>query len=60
MDITVSKKSQYGIDVYYPIKGDKSEIFAKMVRQKTLTLLDIDYIKALGYKVNIQQQPTEL
>jgi hypothetical protein len=60
MQITVSKKSQYGVDVYHPIEGDKSEIFALMVGQKTLTLRVIDHIKSLGYKVNIKQQPSEL
>ncbi len=58
--IQVKRKAQYGKEHHYPV-CNKAILFATMLGRKTLTLSDIEYIKALGYTVQlINDQPTEL
>ncbi len=52
MTIQVTVKNVYGNQTIYPA-CDKSRIFAKMVGQKTLTRVDLENIKALGYAVQV-------
>jgi hypothetical protein len=60
MHITVRIKSNYGTQMLYPV-CDTGKLFARLVGRKTLTLADIETIKALGYTVRVEQtQPTEL
>lgn len=53
--ITVKIKSVYGVDKIYPA-CEYSQIFCKLVRQSTLTQQDINYIKALGYEIQLEQK----
>ncbi len=51
--ILVTIKQVYGEDKIYPA-CEKAEVFARMTGCKTLTARTIDYIKQLGYTVNVQ------
>lgn len=55
MQITVKIKSVYGNEVIYPV-CDKSQIFVKMLNQKTLTRTDLQNIQELGFGVNLEPQ----
>ena len=60
MSITVAIKTVYGKEVIKPA-DQAAEIFCKLLKQSSLTHADIQYIKALGYTVNVQQtQPNTL
>lgn len=48
--IEVRIRSVYGVERIYPV-CDRAKTFAKLVRQKILTMDEIRYIKELGYKV---------
>lgn len=50
MQIIVNVKTVYGEDKIYPACG-KAQVFAQMLRQKTLTWGNIKHIRALGYEV---------
>lgn len=55
MDITVEIKNIYGTDKIYPV-CEKAELFAAMTGCKTLTNAAINYIKQLGYTINLKQR----
>lgn len=50
MQITIEVKNVYGKQTIYPA-CEKSEIFASMLGQKTLTTSDLTKIKSLGFEV---------
>ena len=52
MTIQVSIRTIFGNEKIYPI-CDKAKVFAKIVKQKTLTKEDIQKIKMLGVKVEV-------
>ena len=52
--IKVQIRQVYGRDFIYP-HCDTAKKFAELIRQKTFTELDIERIKALGYKVEVHQ-----
>ncbi len=52
--ITVEIKTVYGREAIYPA-CPKSITFTDMLGQSTLTRRDIEYIKQLGYQINIKQ-----
>ena len=59
MEITVKIKSVYGTDKVYPV-CDKAVAFAHIADTITLTDYTISKIKALGYKVIVQQDRVTL
>lgn len=59
MQITVQLKNVYGVEKIYPI-CEKATLFAAMTGCKTLTSETINYIKKLGYKVLLAEQPKEI
>lgn len=59
MEIQVEIKNVYGTQNIYPVCGN-AKIFADLVKQKTLTLRDIDLIKKLGYEVKVIQPTVKL
>ena len=52
--LKVQIRQVYGRDFIYP-HCDTAKKFAELIRQKTFTELDIERIKALGYKVEVHQ-----
>lgn len=60
MSIQVKLAQQYGQEVIQPV-CEKAKLFAAMVGTKTLTRPTIDYVKKLGYRVEvIPTEPREL
>ena len=59
MILKVKIKSVYGNDVVYP-DCDISRTFVSLLGRKTLTSRDIDHIKALGYKIVVNNEVVEL
>lgn len=59
MNITVKIKNVYGNETIYPV-CELAKYFAELKGQKTLTRGDINIIKKLGYKVDVQAQPVSL
>ena len=59
MEITIRLKSNYGQQVAYPA-CKQSELFATIADTKTLTGRTLKVIKAMGYKINVEQQAAEL
>ena len=59
MQITVEIKTVYGVQTIYPIDAT-AKLFADISGNKTLTRAVIEKVKALGYQVNVQQQPVTL
>lgn len=55
MEITVRVTSNYGQRVVYPV-CETARIFADIAGTKTLKPTTINSIKALGYKINVQQE----
>lgn len=55
MEITVRVTSNYGQKVVYPV-CETARIFADIAGTKTLKPTTINSIKALGYKINVQQE----
>lgn len=53
--ITVEVRNVYGRETIYPVCAD-GKVFARMVKQSTLTRQDIEMIRQLGYNVEVQQQ----
>ena len=58
-EITVKIEKKYGRTLIYPI-CPKAVLFAKLCRQETLTIGQIEDIKALGYVVRLPQLPETL
>lgn len=58
-EITVKIEKKYGRTLIYPI-CPKAVLFAKLCRQETLTIGQIEDIKALGYTVRLLQLPETL
>lgn len=54
MNITVEIKNVYGNNTVYPV-CHAAKIFAEIAGTKTLTFQAIQSIKALGFKVIVQQ-----
>lgn len=54
MNIIVSVKNVYGRETIYP-ECAKAKTFARLIRQKTLTVDDVREIKSLGYKIELKQ-----
>ena len=52
MNIKVKLKNVYGNDLIYPV-CDKAKAFAAIADKKTLSLGDVENIKALGFKVDL-------
>lgn len=59
MQIIVKIKDVYGKPTIYPA-CEKSKIFANMLKQSTLTLIDIEHIKQLGYTIVAHTQEVTL
>lgn len=59
LEITVKIERKYGRTLIYPI-CPKAVLFAKLCRQETLTVGQIEDIKALGYVVRLLQLPAVL
>lgn len=59
MNIQVQVKTIYGNQTIYPI-CDKAKTFAKMLRQTTLTMTDVNNIKNLGFEVEVIQPVIKL
>ena len=59
LKIKVQIKHVYGNETIYPV-CEKAKIFAQMVNQRTLTRRDIQYIKQLGYAVEVVMAPVTL
>ena len=59
MQITVQIKTIYGKETIYPVDATAT-LFAEISGNKTLTREVIAKIKALGYQINVQQQPVTL
>ena len=57
--IVVSIKTAYGTERIYPVCQD-AKSFASMVKQSTLGRVDIGFIKALGYTVEVHQDIVKL
>ena len=55
MEITVRVTSNYGQRVVYPV-CETARIFADIAGTKTLKPTTINSIKALGYKIHVQQE----
>ena len=55
MKIIVEVENVYGNVLVYPICKN-AKIFCKLLNQKTLTGRNLEYIKSLGYKVEIETQ----
>jgi len=51
-EIQVTVKNVYGRDTVYPA-CDKALLFTKLVGQKTLTVRELELIKALGYTIKV-------
>lgn len=59
MTIQVRIQMNYGNKTVYPV-CEKAKIFAQMLGQKILTSSDIAFIKALGFSVEVVQEPVSL
>ena len=60
MTISVRAECQYGVAVYYPA-DERAAHFAAIAGTKTLTPNTIAHVKALGYKIKVEQTlPLEL
>lgn len=55
MKITVKLKSVYGKEKIYPV-CEGAKVFAKIAGTTTLTRDTIEYIKELGYSIEVAQQ----
>jgi hypothetical protein len=55
MEITVKRKTVYGNEVVYPV-CDTANCLTMLGDTKTITPRQIGIIKALGYKINLEQQ----
>jgi hypothetical protein len=55
MEITVRITSVYGARTVYPV-CETAKIFADIAGTKTLKPTTINSIKALGYKINVEQE----
>jgi hypothetical protein len=55
MEITVRITSVYGARTIYPV-CETAKIFADIAGTKTLKPTTINAIKALGYKINVEQE----
>lgn len=55
MNITVRIQHVYGIRQVYPV-SDEAKILARIARTKTLTPNVLEYIKKLGYKINVEPE----
>ena len=52
MKITVRKDKNYGQEVIYPV-CDRAKIFAEMLKTKTLTQSSLEYIRDLGFYIEV-------
>lgn len=57
--MTVRITKNYGVRAIYPV-CETAQKFATLLGTKTLTDTAIAQIKALGYTINVQQQPATL
>lgn len=58
--IRVLIKNVYGVDNIYPL-CDKAQLFCGLLKQKTLTHDNVEFIKAIGFRVFVEpDNPTEL
>lgn len=58
-DIHVLVKTNYGNQTIYPA-CESSKTFCRMLDQKTLTPLNIKYIRDLGYRIVIDTPQVEI
>lgn len=54
MKIVVTKETKYGKDYIYPYDGNAKAFCKLLGNQKSLTLQNIEDIKALGYTVKLR------
>ncbi len=55
MKIQVTIRNVYGNETIYPACPN-SQLFAKLLKQTTLTRSDLSIIKQLGYEVEVMMQ----
>lgn len=58
-EIHIKVKTNYGQQAIYP-DCESSKTICKMLAQKTLTPLNIKYIRELGYEIVITPQKVEI
>ena len=54
LELEVAMYKPYGQETFYP-KCEVSRLFAKLLRQKTLTRRDLEGIKKLGYTIKTME-----
>ena len=59
MQITVEIKDQYGSQTIRPV-CQTAQLFARIAGTNTLTRDTVQAIKALGYRVEVKQQPVTI
>ena len=59
MKIQVTIKNVFGNETIYPI-CETAKLFARLARQKSLTMREIETIKELGYEVEVVQEVKSL
>jgi hypothetical protein len=59
MTLKVKYYQVYGNETFYPA-CETSELFAKLLKQKSLTRKNIEVIKKLGYTIEVKQELTTL
>lgn len=57
--LTVRVRTVYGNVTIYP-ESENARIFCKLLGQKSLTVQDIEHIKALGFTVQVTQEVVKL
>lgn len=59
MKITVTPRSNYGIDTFYPA-CPAAELFARIAGHKTLTRNTLRDVQALGYEIELKTEEPKI